>query len=509
MTPREEELLKKLAERDAEIALLRQKIDLLIKRIFGSKSEKLSPAQLELLFGPENPGKADASSEKEEAKFAQLTLVRETGERKMPRPPRQPRIPDHLPTVIEIIEPAEIKEAPEQWRYIGDEVSEQLDYEPARFLKRQLIRRKYVHRKASESAFAIAPLPPVLQERCIATPGLLAQIIVAKYAHHLPLYRQESIFRSQHGVEIPRQTLARWLGMAADWLKPVYHEIQRSLFSQGYLQIDETPIKYLSPGNGAAKQGYLWVCKQPQGSVAFQWHTSRSADCLKAFIPSDFRGILQCDGYTAYDCFARRHEKPILLAGCYAHVRREFFEAKEQSPQVAGWILRQIRNLYLVERRLRKERAGPRLRQAIRASESRMIHERLGRALIRLKSSGRYLPKSQMGKAINYALGQWESLNVFLEHGQVCIDNNPVENAIRPTAVGKRNWLFVGDATTGERSAILYTLIENCRLRGIDPYAYLCETLTRLPHLTNRQIGNVTPAAYVKTINSQPLKIAS
>lgn len=509
MTPREEELLRKLAERDAEIALLKQKVDLLIKRIFGAKSETLSPDQLELLLGPEKPGKADASSEKEEAKFTRLTIVRENGERKA-RPLRQPRIPDHLPAVIEVIEPDEVKAAPEQWRYIGDEISEQLDYEPGHFFKRQLIRRKYVERSVLDPRFAIAPLPPVLQERCIAAPGLLAQIIVDKFAYHQPLHRQEGHYRLQHRMEIPRQTMARWIGMAADWLAPVYREIQSNLFSKGYIQVDETPIKYLSPGHGSTRQGYLWSCKQPEtGDVFFQWHTSRSAECLKSLIPSDFEGILQCDGYAAYDRFARQHGSPLLLAGCYAHIRREFWEAREEAPQMAGWILRQIAHLYQVEKRLRKQRAGPRLRLAYRASHSRIIHRRLERLLIQLKRKGRYLPKSQMGRAIAYALGQWESLNVYLEHGHVCIDNNPVENAIRPTAVGKKNWLFIGDATTGERSAILYTLIENCRLQGIDPYTYLRDLLSRLPYLTNRQIGSITPAACLAAKNGRLLKLAS
>ena len=170
----------------------------------------------------------------------------------------------------------------------------------------------------------------------------------------------------------------------------------------------------------------------------------------------------------------------------------------EQAPRTTAWLVRQIQQLYRMEAQLREHRAGPRLRQALRASQSRPIVERIERALVRLKSSGRYLPQSLLGGAIDYTLGQWPTLEVYLTDGRIEIDNNLVENAIRPTAIGKKNWLFVGDAQAGERSAIIYTVIESCRRRGLDPYAYLRKVLTRLPHMTNRQIPEVTPQAWSK-----------
>ena len=186
----------------------------------------------------------------------------------------------------------------------------------------------------------------------------------------------------------------------------------------------------------------------------------------------------------------------IELAGCWAHVRRKFYEALDQSPRTAGWLMRQIQHLYRIEANLREHRAGPRLRQAVRASQSRSIVERIQRALVRLKSSGRYLPQSLLGQAMDYALGQWPTLEVFLKEGRVEIDNNLVENTIRPTVIGKKNWLFIGDADAGQRSAIIYTVIESCRRRGLDPYAYLRDVLTRLPNMTNWQIPEVTPQAW-------------
>ena len=216
-------------------------------------------------------------------------------------------------------------------------------------------------------------------------------------------------------------------------------------------------------------------------------------------IPSGFAGTLQCDGYSAYRAFANERGSGIRLAGCWAHVRRKFYEALESAPQAAGWILRHIQNLYRIEAGLRRRQAGPRLRQAIRTSQSRPLVERIHRALIRIKQTKDHLPQSLMGQALDYALGQWNTLEIFLEDGRVEIDNNLVENAIRPTALGKKNWLFLGEAAAGERGAILYTVIESCRRRGVEPYSYLRTVLSRLPSKTNRQIPQITPEAWSRS----------
>ena len=322
-------------------------------------------------------------------------------------------------------------------------------------------------------------------------------MIVSKYCDHLPLYRQEQIYASRHGVDLRRQTLARWMGLAADWLRPIYEQIRTGVMAGGYIQVDETPIEYLEPGNGQTRQGYLWVCSALGGDVVFHWHTSRATGCLQKIVPVDFSGVIQCDGYNAYPAFAGTRAG-IKLAGCWAHVRRKFFEALEQSPRTAGWVMAQIQNLYAVEARLREGKASPKLRQCVRLQESCPIIERIHRGLVALKMSRQHLPQSLMGRAIDYALGLWPSLKEYLINGRLEIDNNLVENAIRPTALGKKNWLFVGQAEVGDRGAVLYTIIESCRRRGIDPYAYLRDVLSRLPNMTNRQVPDVTPAAWTK-----------
>jgi transposase len=506
MTPLEARLTKENAALRAEnkaqqieIKLLREKIDLLIRRIFGKSSEQLNDGQLMLLLqgGDDDAKKDPASSASPGVLEAEIEKRGKDTAKIKPRKEREARVPAHLPAVDEVIEPDEVVADPEAWRSIGEEITEQLDYKPARFFRRRIIRRKYVKRDEPYQAPIIAPLN-TLQERSIAAPGLLAQIIVAKYCDHLPLYRQEQIYATRHDIAIPRQSMARWLGLAADWLRPIYEHIHTGVMAGGYVQIDETPVEYLSPGNGQTKQGYLWACKRPGADVSFTWATSRAARCLDRIIPADFSGTVQCDGYAAYPSFANRSEGRITLAACWAHARRKFHEATESTPQQAGWMLLQIQHLYRIEKQLREAKAGPQQRQAVRASQSRMIIERIHRALSLIKLKGRQLPQSALGKAIDYTLTMWPMLTVYLEDGRVEIDNNPVENAIRPTAIGKKNWLFIGEAEAGQRSAILFTLIEACRSRGIDPQTYLREVLTRLPTLTNRQIKDVTPEAWAK-----------
>ena len=484
----------RIEELQNENVLLRQKVDLLIRKVFGSSSEKLDPSQLDLflLQTETTPGKSEASSALEEAD---------------PQPPRrhgprnQERLPEDLPVVEQVIDPEEVAAQPEQWRCIGSEVSEQLDYEPARFLRRRLVRRKYVSRLNPQDAPIIAELPPMLQERCTVAPGLLAQIIVSKYVDHLPLYRQEQIYWTRHRVWLPRQNLARWMELASDWLKPIYQCIRTGVMAGGYVQVDETPVGYLEPGHGKTKTGYFWTTSRPGGDAVYQWETSRAASCLDKVLPVDFRGTVQCDAYPAYASFAR-HKEHIQLAACWAHARRKFYEARNQDPLIGHWLLRQIGYLYRMERKFREDRSGAQLRVAIRAHQARPIYQRLHRALTRLKMKRRYLPRSGMGLAVEYALNNWPLLGVYLDDGRIEIDNNLVENAIRPTALGKKNWLFIGEAEAGERSAILFTIVESCRRRSLDPYAYLRHVFTRLPYATNWQIKDLTPEAWARQSQS-------
>ena len=480
-----------IARLEQELALVRQRMDWLLRRMFGRSSEQLTPGQLDLFL---------VKAEEESGNAAAVALPESDGRpaRSTRRAEREgPRWPENLPVVEQILEPQEVLAAPHQWRCIGQEVSEQLDYEPAHFFRRRLVRRKYVQRVDALRAPVIAPLPPRLQERSLPAPGLLAALIVGKYCDHLPLYRQGAVFASRHDVHLPRATLARWMELAADWLQPIYASIRAGVMAKGYVQMDETPIRYLAPGHGQTKLGYLWTALSPGGDAFYHWETSRAAECLQRVIPASFEGICQCDAYAAYASFAKTEDR-ITLAGCWAHARRNFYEAREQTPLRAQWLLRQIGLLYRIEADLREAKAGPRLRAAIRASHSAPIFARIHRALQRCKLSGRHLPHSRFGQALDYALSQWSLLGVYLHEGRLEIDNNLVENAIRPTALGKKNWLFIGAADAGERSAILYTIIESYRRRGIDPLAYLRDVFTRLPYATNHTVDQLTPQNWRK-----------
>lgn len=471
-----------------ENTLLRQKLDALARRFFGRQSEQLDAAQLQLLLSglplqaavelPARPGATGTSG------FPS------------PRPspaPQRLRTPDHLEVVREVLEPPSVQQQPEQWKRIGEETSRLLDSQPGKFFWRETVRPKYVRLTERTSAPVLAPAPARVTDRCLAAPGLLAQMLVSKYADHLPYYRQEQIYLQRHGVFIARQQMVQWTEQSVRLLSGITRVLKDQLRQSPYVQVDETPVACLVPGHGQTKQGYLWTALVPGQVVLYQWHPSRAAACVDALLGKDFKGQLQCDGYSAYPAYAK--DKPwVQLAGCWAHARRGFFEAKDQAPAVAGWILNQIGILYRWEEQLRQARAGPKLRQVFRDAHSRMVVRRLRRALDKLQ--GRYLPQSLLGQAISYALNQWPQLERFLDHGEVEIDNNLVENAIRPTAIGKKNWLFIGSEDAGERSAVIYTLLQNCRLAGVEPHAYLKDVLARLPLATNQTVAELTPLAW-------------
>jgi len=489
-------LREQVASLQRENTLLRQKLDALARRFFGKKSEQLDAAQLELLMSGLADGSLELTQEEEEEPPAPRRLRTNT---------QRIRTPENLEVVREVIEPERVQQEPQHYKQIGQEVSRLIDYQPGKFFWRETVRPKYVRLEQRQLPPVVAAAPVRVADHCLAAPGLLAQLLVGKYCDHLPFYRQEKIFLQRHGVYLARQQMVQWTEQSVRLLSGIAQVLKEQLRGSPYVQVDETPVRYQDPELiGRCGQGYLWVGMVPGKVVVYEWHASRAARCLDSFLGEKFEGKLQCDGYSAYPAFVK-DKVAVELIGCWAHARRGFFEAKEQAPKVAAWILKQIGLLYQWEEQLRQSRAGPRQRQALRASHSRMAVRRLHRALNRLQSG--YLPQSLMGQAISYALNQWPTLERFLEHGQVEIDNNRVENAIRPTAIGKKNWLFFGSQEAGARSAVMYTLIENCRIHGVEPYTYLKDLLERLPTTTNQQVAQLTPLNWKKA--RQQLKLAA
>jgi len=357
-------LTEALQQARAENALLRQKLDALCRRFFGQQSEQLNDAQMELLLS----GLPLQTVVEVPAPQAQSSTV----PRRKDDQSRRIRTPENLEVVREVIEPEVVRAEPERFKRIGEETSRQLDYQPGQFRWLETVRPKYVRVDERQAAPVIAPAPARVSDHCLATPALLAQLLVSKYCDHLPYYRQEQIFLQRHGVFIARQQMVQWTEQAVRLICGITRVIKDEIRQSPYVQVDETPVDYLEPGHGQTRQGYLWTALVPGQCVLYQWHASRAADCLEALLGKDFSGQLQCDGYAAYPAFAKN--KPHLkLLGCWAHARRNFFEAKEQAPAVAGWILNQIGILYGWEEELRQSRAGPDLRQSLRASHSRMV----------------------------------------------------------------------------------------------------------------------------------------
>lgn len=296
--------------------------------------------------------------------------------------------------------------------------------------------------------------------------------------------------------------------LVADSLQLIVKRMFEEQLAGGYVQLDETPVQYLCEEKGSAK-GYFWVSNVPRGDTVYHWAPGRGYEHLKRWLPEKFNCIIQTDEYATYNKLNEDRQVQ-AHAHCWAHVRRRFVKAMEmgEHPARLRWTLHQIGLLYQIEKRLREHTAGPVLRAAVRQSESRPILTRLFRLWEQMFKNGRIKPKSLTGEAIAYALRQHEGLQVYLEHGQVEIDNNLVENAIRPAALGRKNWLFIGDKEAGWRSAVIYTILQSCKTYGIDPYAYLKDVLERLPHMTNQQIHLLTPRAWAEE-QRRSMKLAS
>jgi transposase len=480
-----------LARLKIENRFLKLKLQAALGKLFGKSSEKISPDQLALEFGVDSvaPGTPEAEAEVEEVAVPR---------KKRKHKPLSERIPEDLPVEEVVIEPAEVLAEPEAFKRIGEEVTEELDVVPTKFFKRRTVRPKYVRKADRSRPPVVAPAPKRIIENSYASAGLLATIVLAKYADHLPLYRQAQINKTRHGVDISRQTMTDWMFRLAQMLAMIYEAMREEIRSQNYLQIDETPVRYQDPGSGKCGQGYLWPYHAPGKAVFFEWHTGRGSECLDQTLKG-FKGIVQSDGYSAYGAYKKRHPKaPIEYAACWAHARRKFHDARNES-SFAACVLLEIQELYQIEADLRDR---PELdRRAVRQKKSQPILQRIGLQLQAEQAA--HLPKSQTGKAINYTLKLWDKLLIYTEHDQVEIDNNLVENAIRPTAIGKKNWLFFGSAESGRTSAIHYTLLETCRKLGLNPDEYLRDILPRLPHMTNHTAKDYTPAAWKASLENQ------
>jgi transposase len=468
------------------IEQLQWRVAQLEKELFGPSSERqaegrLSKEQILLsLFPPAEPA------------ATQQVLVRLNEKETAPRVRRQPAA-KVLEIVTERIEPAE-KVCPRCGQAkceIGCEKSERFEYVPAKIIRHETIRPKLAC-PCGEGGVSIAPLPPSVIEQGQPGPGLLAHVMLSKYDDHLPLYRQQQQL-ARLGVDFARQTLCDWVEKGAEWLQPIVREMKRELLAGDYLQVDETPVRMMDPEvRGRCATGYLWVAGTPGGDVVFEFHPGRGKEFGQALLGS-FEGFLQRDGYGVYGALAR--EKPGLRpVGCWSHGRRKFVDALEERPNEAGLLVTEIRKLYLIERHARDECLEPKQRWQLRQEKSVPILAAFKPRLEELLPG--CLPQSPLGKAIRYTLAEWEPLNRYVQDGRLEIDNNLTENAIRPSAVGKKNWLFIGHPEAGWRSAVIYSVIVSCRRRGIDPWEYVRDVLKRLPAMKQSEVPTLLPRCW-------------
>ena len=486
-----QELQQQNQELKDQIAILTQQLDWLKRQLFGRKSEQLNHPDLFAGQPSEESGtSADAAPEQ-----AQDTATPKREKRT--RNIRKDRLPDNLPVRTEEIIPEIVLANPQAWRNCGFEEKTQLEKEPAYFYLRRILRMKFVPIDNPFSPPVIEPAKPTLIEGGFWGSGLLAELLANKYLYHLPFDRQHVLNKQRYGVDLSPNTMGDAAAKVADQCGLLVGRMKQRMLQNGYVRADETFIRYLDKTYpGGSSQGYFWVYRGLTGEVIFDWQTSREHRHASDWLGPNYEGILQSDGYQAYQnyCLAQRaRDKIVLRAACLAHIRRKFENARAERPQVIDWILRIIARLYMIERPLREYEVDPAVRLRIRQNRSRALIALLGKAFKRLITT-RIRPKSGLGQALQYALGQWPAMQTFLEDGRVEIDNNDTENDIRPSAVGKKNWLFVGSPEAGKRSAVMYTLLISARNHGVDPQAYLQDVIERLPGTRTDDLDALLPA---------------
>jgi transposase len=399
-------------------------------------------------------------------------------------------LPEHLETETVTIEPEErvCSGCGQPLEQIGEEVSEEIDLIPAKLIRRRTVRPKYACR-CGEAGVQIAPLPPRLIPQSRLGLGLATHILLSRFDDHLSFYRLEQQFRERHGILIPRQQMVQWTEQMAFWLRPVYDAMWQQMLVGGYLQVDETPVRVLDPDvEGKAARGYLWFYAVPGGDVILDFDRSRALQVVRQRL-ADFTGTIQTDAYEVYQSLERM-ESRIERIGCLAHSRRRFYAALQQNLPDAIWFISQIRRLYQIEDEARE--LGPAQRQVFRQQQAPAIWEALQARAVELQP--KFLPKSTIGSALRYFLGEYQALTGYLRDGRYEMDNNLIENSIRPSAIGKRRWLFIGHPQAGWRSAVIYSILVSCRRRGINPQDYVTDVLRRLPMAKTSDIRDLMPA---------------
>lgn len=456
--------------RNDEIERLQAIIKKLQRMQFGRSAERLDPDQLALAL-------EDLDADIGQIEESRPIIVAASVDR---QPHRKP-LPDHLPRdeVVLDIGDGGCRACHGAMHSIGESVSEMLDWVPAQLRVTRIVRPKYACRACG--TVAQRPAPERVIAGGLATPALLTQVLIAKYCDHTPLYRQSQIF-ARHGVDLSRSTLAGWVGGACWWLEALHGKLCADVFASDHLFADDTPVPVLDPGRGKTKTGRLWVYareQRPWGGPAppaavYLFAPDRKAERPVAHL-KDFKGVLHVDGYAGFERLTARGD--VVLAACWAHTRRKFYDVEQATGSpIATEALRRIGDIYAVEAKARG--ASPAQRMAWRRALSGPLLKDMKRWL---EAQLGLLPaRSTLAEAIRYALGRWANLTRFVDDGRIELDTNPVERAIRPVALGRKNHLFAGSDGGGHRWAMICSLIETAKLNGVEPYAWLRDVLERM-----------------------------
>jgi transposase len=500
-----EHLRAQVQTQHAELKFKQTKIDALnfeLARLkqwrFGKSSESLDAQggnlQTQLFDAKTQALLVEESKAEDRAENLAKEQARTPGPSRIKRQAKRQALPSQLERIEHHyeIEPA-VCSAGHPLKRIGQDISEQLDCVPAQFFVHRHIRGKYAC--VCCNTVLAAAMPAQIIDKGIPAPGLLAQVIIAKHDDHLPLFRQEEIYR-RSGAFIARSSMASWVGQCGVQLDPLAQALRQHLVKQAVLHADETPIKLLSPGSGKTQTAYAWLVRSSdlettQRAVVFEFCNSRQGQHAATLLEG-FQGSLVCDDYAGYKALFKQQK--INEAGCWAHARRKFFEAhKLNQSEIAKEALHRIQQLYDVERQ------GAQLtlqeRHQLRQDTSTTLLQEFKAWLLTQRQQ--LMNADVTAKAMDYTLKRWAALTLHLADARIPIDNNAVENAIRPLALGRKNWLFVGSQQAGERAAVLMTLIESAKLNGHDAWAYLKDVLTKLPTWPNSRLQELLPHRWV------------
>lgn len=480
--------LNQYQKQQQEIEYLKFQLDELKRMIFGSKSERFIPSdsgvtQLNMF---DTPPEDEAISETENITYSRVKQKKE--KQKAVRV----KIPSHLPRVEEIIEPEE----KEGLRKIGEEVTELLEYSPAKVYVRKIVRPKYA--KPLSEGVLIAELPSLPIPKGNAGASMLAYIMVSKYIDHLPFYRQIQIFKRTE-LFLSESTMNGWFSRTASLLEPLYQVLEKSVLDTDYLQADESPIGVQdSKKEGALHKGYQWLFRDPlKGLVLFKYNPGRGREVPQEFL-QNFTGSLQTDGYVAYENMETKGK--ITLMACMAHARRYFEKALTNNTKKAEYVLKLMQRLYEIERKARERNICHETRKRYRDLYAKPVFAELEQWLIDNKDIA--LPKSPLGKAINYTRNLWSRLKVYLQDGRYEIDNNLIENAVRPLALGRKNYLFAGSHEAAQKAAMMYSFFATCKINGVNPLNWLTDVLERIQEHKANRLHELLPQNW-KQLSSQ------